>query len=147
MSKSDSKGTRPKSASNPNDGGKKNDHGKLKPQKKKGRGKSPNPGNANLFSMILDGEGKENENNGEISIGAVAVQDARQEAKENVEKILNAFGHKMYENAAIIYAYFNGEVAATLLPKFTTEYEKRRAYGIAFAAKRCKELYTFCVVC
>lgn len=140
MSKSDGTGTRPKSSTQPNDSGKKNDHGKLKPQKKKGRGKTPNPGNANLFSMILDGEGKEDENNGEISIGGVAKQDARQEAKENVEKILNAFGHKMYENAAVIYAYFNGDVAATLLPKFTTEYEKRRAYGIAFAAKRYEEV-------
>ena len=47
------------------------------------------------------------------------------------------FNHIIYEKAALIYAHLKGE-PDTLLPTFDDERVKRRAYSLAFGAKKCE---------
>lgn len=47
------------------------------------------------------------------------------------------FQHIIYEKGAIVYAYLKGEPDA-VLPTFQDERVKRRAYSLAFGAKKCK---------
>ena len=155
MLKPESHTPRPKSNGSNSGKGKKN----ASPQPKSNKGKSKgtqgtspdksistNPSNSTLFSMILD-DGKNEmphngkaDNNGEVSMENDTMHESRSGTKKHIEKINNVFGHRMYEDAAVIYAYFAGEIAASSLPKFHNEYQKRRAYSIAFAAKRCKKI-------
>ena len=49
------------------------------------------------------------------------------------------FSHSVYDKAAMMFEQLNeGKTESTsALPEFETEFEKRRAYSLAFAAKRC----------
>ena len=49
------------------------------------------------------------------------------------------FSHSVYDKAAMMFEQLNeGKMESTsALPEFETEFEKRRAYSLAFAAKRC----------
>ena len=148
MLKPEGRGARPKSNSSNSSKNGKNGSSSARSKKghskgTRGKGNSTSPVNPNLFSLIIDEGSKEiahhgkSESNREISMENVAMQDT----KKHYDKMsTNTFGHKMYENAAVIYAYFTGELTAASLPVFKDEYQKRRAYGIAFAAKRCKDL-------
>lgn len=50
----------------------------------------------------------------------------------------SAFNHVIYEKAAQIFLHLKGQIPATELPKFEDDFERRRAYSLAFGAKRCK---------
>lgn len=52
--------------------------------------------------------------------------------------VRNKFSHSIYETAAKMYSYLRGEIPSTSLPAFKDEFQKRRAYSVAFATKRCK---------
>ena len=59
---------------------------------------------------------------------------------ENNEYVsFDNFQHIIYEKAAIIYSYLKGEEKAAL-PTFQDERIKRRAYSLAFGAKKCKQI-------
>ena len=148
----------PRSPSNNNGKGKKT--GSSRPKSNRGqnggakgnvntKGKSAKSSNSNLFSMILD-DGKneiqrdpKDDNNEDVSMENATMQDNKEGTKKQNEKLKNKFSHKMYENAALIYAYFKGELTVSMIPSFIDEYQKRRAYSIAFAAKRCKKIFYF----
>ena len=50
----------------------------------------------------------------------------------------DTFSHAIYEKAAQIYLHLKGEVPASQLPSFDDDLERRRAYSLAFGAKRCE---------
>lgn len=55
------------------------------------------------------------------------------------------FSHSVYDKAAMMFEQLNeGKMDSTsALPEFETEFEKRRAYSLALAAKRCMHVYIF----
>ena len=59
------------------------------------------------------------------------------------------FSHSVYDKAAIMFQQLNeGKMESTsALPEFETEFEKRRAYSLAFAAKRCMYVYIYSKYC
>lgn len=126
---------RPKSNRGLNEGAKGNVPSKGKPTK---------ASSSNLFSVILNDNGNEisqdlrNASKEGVSMEGVSTEANMGGTKKERHQLKNKFGHKMYENAALIYAYFRGEVKVSSIQPFNDEYQKRRAYSIAFAAKRCK---------
>ncbi len=60
--------------------------------------------------------------------------------EEQKPAVRNKFSHRIYSDAGEIYRYLNGEIQTAALPSFADEYEKRRAYSVAFSAKRCKQV-------
>lgn len=60
------------------------------------------------------------------------------ETSVEVRKKLDTFSHAIYEKAALIFLHLKGEIPATELPTFEEDFERRRAYSLAFGAKRCK---------
>lgn len=64
----------------------------------------------------------------------------------NESVLFDNFQHIIYEKAAIIYAYLKGE-ANTILPTFQDERVKRRAYSLAFGAKKCKQILDTYICC
>ena len=60
--------------------------------------------------------------------------------------LFDNYQHIIYEKAAIIYAYLKGE-ANVVLPIFADERIKRRAYSLAFGAKKCKQIYDTHICC
>ena len=50
----------------------------------------------------------------------------------------DTFSHSIYEKAAEIYRHLKGEIPSSQLPTFDEDLERRRAYSLAFGAKRCK---------
>ena len=52
------------------------------------------------------------------------------------------FSHVIYEKAALVYVYLKGETDSSL-PTFDDERVKRRAYSLAFGAKKCKQFLPF----
>lgn len=48
------------------------------------------------------------------------------------------FGHPIYSKAATLFESLKGTTGERLKLDFENEFEKRRAYSLAFAAKRCK---------
>ncbi len=66
--------------------------------------------------------------------------------KNNEYVFFDNFQHIIYEKAAIIYAYLKGEENA-VLPKFQDERVKRRAYSLAFGAKKCKQIHLTYICC
>lgn len=110
-----------------------------KDTKKEANAKREKENGAGMFSMIYDDENNE-----------IPTQDAPQETlpKESVampkeKKLQLKFGHQMYDNAATVFGYLTGEISASALPSFVNEYQKRRAYSVAFATKRC--MYAYCM--
>jgi hypothetical protein len=53
-------------------------------------------------------------------------------------KRLDSFSHAIYENASKIFQYLKGEITSSQLPVFEDDLERRRAYSMAFGAKRCE---------
>lgn len=54
------------------------------------------------------------------------------------------FSHSIYDKAAMMFdSLSDGKGPLTSSPTFETEFEKRRAYSLAFAAKRCKHFSYF----
>lgn len=111
------------------------------------KGKVAKSNSSNLFSMIMDdgsheaSQSSQHDNKDEVSMQGVSTQNDTGETKKRNKNVRNKFSHKMYENATLIYAYFKGEITSSQLPTFSDEYQKRRAYSIAFAAKRCKQCF------
>lgn len=66
--------------------------------------------------------------------------------KSNGAVLFDNYQHIIYEKAAIIYAYLKGEANA-VLPTFEDERVKRRAYSLAFGAKKCKKIPDTYVCC
>lgn len=65
---------------------------------------------------------------------------SREASLKNTENVLlDNFQHIIYEKAAIIYGYLEGEENPEL-PKFQDEAIKRRAYSLAFGAKKCEQI-------
>ena len=70
------------------------------------------------------------------------IKDASTKSSDTV--LFDNYQHIIYEKAAIIYAYLKGEANA-VLPTFQDERVKRRAYSLAFGAKKCKKIpHTYC---
>ena len=63
---------------------------------------------------------------------------AHSETAVDVRKKLNSFSHSIYDKAAQIFLHLKGKIPATELPTFEEDFERRRAYSLAFGAKRCK---------
>lgn len=53
-------------------------------------------------------------------------------------KRLDSFSHTIYENASKIFQHLKGQITTSQLPVFDDDLERRRAYSLAFGAKRCK---------
>eukprot|EP00794_Sanderia_malayensis_P007536 gene7536-8373_t len=60
--------------------------------------------------------------------------------KQQQKASRNKFSHRMYDNSGEIYSYLKGEIASSSLPSITDEYQKRRAYSVAFSTKRYEEV-------
>lgn len=68
-----------------------------------------------------------------------AVEGARISKSETsvaVRKKRDTFSHSIYEKAAEIYRHLKGEIPSSQLPTFEEDLERRRAYSLAFGAKR-----------
>jgi len=50
----------------------------------------------------------------------------------------DTFSHSIYEKASEIYRHLKGEIPSSQLPTFDEDLERRRAYSLAFGAKRCE---------
>jgi len=48
----------------------------------------------------------------------------------------DTFSHSIYEKAAEIYRHLKGEIPSSQVPTFDEDLERRRAYSLAFGAKR-----------
>ena len=72
------------------------------------------------------------------------VKDVSTKSDEAV--LFDNYQHIIYEKAAIIYAYLKGEANA-VLPMFEDERVKRRAYSLAFGAKKCKKIPDTYICC
>lgn len=60
------------------------------------------------------------------------------ETSAATRKKRDAFNHYIYEKAAEIYRHLKGEIPSSQLPTFEEDLERRRAYSLAFGAKRCE---------
>ena len=72
---------------------------------------------------------------------AAAVSNARisqSETAVSTRKKRDTFSHSIYDKAAEIYRHLKGEIPSSQLPTFEEDLERRRAYSLAFGAKRCK---------
>ena len=70
-----------------------------------------------------------------------AVSNARMSQSETLvhaRKKRDTFSHSIYDKAAEIYRHLKGEITASQLPSFDEDLERRRAYSLAFGAKRCE---------
>ena len=72
---------------------------------------------------------------------ASAVSNARISQSEtaiSAKKKRDTFSHSIYEKSAEIYRHLKGQIPASQLPTFDEDLERRRAYSLAFGAKRCE---------
>lgn len=79
--------------------------------------------------------------NGVKHRGSEAMSNARisqSETTVSARKKRDTFSHSIYEKAAEIYRHLKGEIPSSQLPTFDEDLERRRAYSLAFGAKRCK---------
>lgn len=79
--------------------------------------------------------------NGVKSQHESAVSNARISQSETsvaTRKKRDTFSHSIYEKAAEIYRHLKGEIVSSQLPTFDEDLERRRAYSLAFGAKRCE---------
>lgn len=70
-----------------------------------------------------------------------AVSNARisqSETSVTARKRRDTFSHSIYEKAGEIYRHLKGEIPSAQLPTFDEDLERRRAYSLAFGAKRCE---------
>lgn len=82
-----------------------------------------------------------NATNGVKSQHGSAVSNARISQSETsvaTRKKRDTFSHSIYEKAAEIYRHLKGEIVSSQLPTFDEDLERRRAYSLAFGAKRCE---------
>lgn len=82
-----------------------------------------------------------NATNGVKSQHGNAVSNARISQSETsvaTRKKRDTFSHPIYEKAAEIYRHLKGEIVSSQLPTFDEDLERRRAYSLAFGAKRCE---------
>ncbi|CAH3176276.1 unnamed protein product [Porites evermanni] len=80
-----------------------------------------------------------NATNGVKSQHGSAVSNARISQSETsvaTRKKRDTFSHSIYEKAAEIYRHLKGEIVSSQLPTFDEDLERRRAYSLAFGAKR-----------
>ena len=69
----------------------------------------------------------------------------RPKSVSRYDRVRLKFSHSVYDKAAMMFEQLNeGKMDSTsALPEFETEFEKRRAYSLALAAKRCMHVYIF----
>lgn len=70
--------------------------------------------------------------------GNAAARISESETAVSTRKKRDTFSHSIYEKAAEIYRHLKGEIPSSQLPTFEDDLERRRAYSVAFGAKRCK---------
>ena len=66
------------------------------------------------------------------------VRISQSETSVATRKKRDTFSHSIYEKAAEIYRHLKGEIVSSQLPTFDEDLERRRAYSLAFGAKRCE---------
>lgn len=76
--------------------------------------------------------------NGVKHRGNAAARISESETAVITRKKRDTFSHSIYEKAAEIYRHLKGEIPSSQLPTFEDDLERRRAYSVAFGAKRCK---------
>ena len=79
--------------------------------------------------------------NGVKQHGSAVSNNARISQSETAvaaRKKRDTFSHSIYEKAAEIYRHLKGEIPSSQLPTFDEDLERRRAYSLAFGAKRCE---------
>lgn len=99
---------------------------------KKGDGVSP--GKAKKSTSTFDASN-------DLKKRANAVSNARLSQSKtaiSARKKRDTFSHSIYEKSAEIYRHLKGQIPASQLPTFDEDLERRRAYSLAFGAKRCE---------
>ena len=54
------------------------------------------------------------------------------------KKRVDSFSHAIYDYASKVFLHLKGELSSSELPVFENDLERRRAYSMAFGAKRCE---------
>ena len=70
--------------------------------------------------------------------GNAEARKSQSETVVSTRRRRDTFSHSIYEKAAEIYRHLKGEIPSLQLPTFEEDLERRRAYSLAFGAKRCE---------
>ena len=76
--------------------------------------------------------------NGVKHHGSAETRISQSETVVSTRRRRDTFCHSIYEKAAEIYRHLKGEIPSSQLPTFDDDLERRRAYSLAFGAKRCE---------
>ena len=79
--------------------------------------------------------------NGVKNAGNDAISNVRISQSESTviaRKKRDTFSYSIYEKSGEIYRHLKGQIPSSQLPTFDEDLERRRAYSLAFGAKRCK---------
>lgn len=73
-----------------------------------------------------------------VKHGSAETRISQSETVVSTRRRRDTFSHSIYEKAAEIYRHLKGEISSSQLPTFDDDLERRRAYSLAFGAKRCE---------
>lgn len=71
-----------------------------------------------------------------VKHGSAETRISQSETVVSTRRRRDTFSHSIYEKAAEIYRHLKGEISSSQLPTFDDDLERRRAYSLAFGAKR-----------
>lgn len=98
------------------------------------KGNSGSTGKAKKSSSSFDASSGVKQRGSTVSNARIS----QSETSVTARKKRDTFSHSIYDKAAEIYRHLKGEIPASQLPTFDEDLERRRAYSLAFGAKRCK---------
>lgn len=100
-------------------------------------------GGGGLVSKAKKSSSTFDASNGVKHHGSAEARISQSETVVSTRRRRDTFSHSIYEKAAEIYRHLKGEIPSSQLPTFDEDLERRRAYSLAFGAKRC-ELNSHC---